>query len=111
MSREYREKRIKELKLYIIVSTVVLVWAFLGLAVVVKSSRANAQEIPVEKTYVSQVIYCGDTLESIVEGGYQAAGYADKDVYLRNICQINKIFPDTQLIPGNYLVLPRLIRQ
>ena len=57
-----------------------------------------------KKQYKSIMIYCGDTVSSLAEDniGY---GYT-KESLIREICAINNISSGSELIAGNYLIIP-----
>jgi len=57
------------------------------------------------KLYKSVTIYCGDTVESI-SSEYIKYGYADKRTFTTEICHINNISSYSELVAGNYLIIP-----
>lgn len=57
------------------------------------------------KQYKSIMIYCGDDVESIAEE-YINGPYSSVNSYAYEIMNINHISNETQLIPGNYIVIP-----
>lgn len=71
-----------------------------------KFAYANNNEHSMEsKIYKSVTIFCGDTLETIAEE-YSANGYSTKSSFVREICHINNITESTELIAGNYIIIP-----
>ena len=105
-ARTARVKQIKRQKIMLVIGlfiTILLITLFSLKAFVYANDKATDNGT---KMFKSTVIYCGDTVNSIAEENYIISGYSSVTSYEKEIRSINHLSNDTNLIPGNYIVLP-----
>ena len=69
-------------------------------------AASNEYNSNLVKKYHSVMIYCGDSIESIASSTYNNNVYSSQRQYEKEIRSINHLTDETELIPGNYIVLP-----
>jgi len=106
MRRQQREKKVKRQR-FIIFFTVFAVVLFIAIVSISYFAYANDQPESVEcaKYYKSIMVYQGDTLDSIADQ-YITDEYPSKEQYIYEVSCINALSDDTELIAGNYLIIP-----
>lgn len=91
--------------------TVLIILVFVTVALVTllsirRFAYANDDNSSVyNKQYRSVTIYCGDSVESIASDTL-GCGYTSLDQYINEICNINHLSRGSDLIPGNFLIIP-----
>ena len=72
------------------------------------NTKDAADEGLYSKQYRSEMIYLGDTVESIASDNYSFL-FLSEDRLEEEIRSINHLSPDEKLIPGNYIVVPYFV--
>ena len=106
MMRLKKEKRMRRRRMILLSSAfiILITCAIFSLAHLAYAGEDKTGDVR-SKYYRSVMIYAGDSVDSFADG-YISEGYDSRDSFAKEIMHINGLNTDTELIPGNHLIIP-----
>ena len=112
-SREYRayrrmirKRKALERKCILTVLSICLITIGILSFHVISSKASGMEEKTTFKYYTSVTIGYGDSLWTIADRYMDSDYYRDKSAYITEVCQINSLAKDSQIIAGQKLIVP-----
>jgi len=103
--RTHSKRRAVNIYKYLLMITIFMIVSFLFIISIKHFTYASDTDNCKRKLYKSVTIYAGDNIDSISEN-FSSYGYEDQNQFVKEICHINSISESSDLIAGNFIILP-----
>lgn len=103
--RTHSNRRVINPYKYILMLLIFIFISLIFIVIINRSTYAKDTSNCRNKLYKSITIYAGDSIDSIADN-YESCGYSDQKQFVKELCHINNINESSNLIAGNFIIIP-----